>query len=175
MSLSDVLDFEAFNLKDMWKKVKKDPERLLIGAVDPWSTKMWNGITGSNYEPIVDQMGGAYGGHTISAFGNQTGGAYGRAQDAGIDTMAGAQVQDLAHVIAAMYAGGYGADKLGGMVGGQSGGGASSQWDWMNRIPKGQGNTQNRAARERQLYESQDLLEAIMIASAMSNDWGNYG
>jgi hypothetical protein len=118
--LSDVFDFEAFNLKDMWKKVKKDPERLLIGAVDPASTKMWNGITGKDYEPLVDQMGGAYGGHTISAFGNNDGGVYGRAEDAGIDTGAGGAMHDVAHVVSAIY-GGQGLMNIGGApAGGQN-------------------------------------------------------
>lgn len=140
--LSDIAGFESFNLKDMWNKVKADPERLFIGAIDPLSTKMWNGITGSNYEPIVDQMGGAYGGHTFSAFGNKDGGVYQRAQDAGINTQTGGQMQDLAHVISAIYAGGYGGDKLNGLLklgnGAQSGGGASSGGgsNWMNQVQR---------------------------------------
>lgn len=105
MKLGNVLDFEAFNLKDMWKKIRKDPERLLMGAVDPWSTKLWNKVTGSDYEPIVDQMGGAYGGHTLS-WGpeNQDGGVYARARAAGIDTTEGAFMHDLSHQIAQSYA-----------------------------------------------------------------------
>jgi hypothetical protein len=101
--LGDVLGFDAFALKDIWKSVKKDPERLLIGAVDPLSTKMWNGILGKDYEPLVDQMGGPYGGHTISAFGNNEGGVYKRAQDAGINTESGAGAHDAAHTIAAIF------------------------------------------------------------------------
>jgi hypothetical protein len=112
-TLSDILGFEKFNLKDMWRKIKDDPERLLIGAVDPASTKMWNKVLGKDYEPIVDQMGGAYGGHTISAFGNTDGGVYGRARDAGIDVDAGAGMHDIAHTVAAIY-GGQGLANIGG-------------------------------------------------------------
>lgn len=115
----DVLGFEQFNLKDMWRKVKEDPERLLLGAADPWSTKLWNKALGKDWEPIVDQMGGAYGGHTISAFGNTDGGVYERARQAGIDPKAGGQMHDAAHVISALYAGGYGAGKLKGVMGNQ--------------------------------------------------------
>src|SRR6478609_3292984 len=102
----DVAKFEGFNLKDMWNKVRKDPWRLLVGAGDPLSTKMWNGITGKDMEPLVDQMGGAYGGKTIGAFGHgQDGGVYGRAEAAGVPTTAGKNMHDVAHVISAIYGG----------------------------------------------------------------------
>lgn len=130
---SDVLGFEKFAAKDMWKKIKKDPERLLIGAVDPLSTKMWNKGLGSNYEPLVDQMGGQYGGHTISAFGNDDGGVYKRAREAGIDTKAGGQVHDLAHVLSAFY-GGAG---LAGIGGGAGGGAAPAQGQGLGLFSNG--------------------------------------
>lgn len=118
--LGDALKFDKFALKDMWGKIKDDPERLLVGAVDPWSTKMWNKALGKDYEPLVDQMGGPYGGHTVSAFGNQDGGVYKRAQDAGMDTSEGGTMHDIAHVIAAFYGG----QALGGAAagGGSTGG-----------------------------------------------------
>lgn len=103
--LGDIASFEAFNLEDMLGKVGDDPWRAVVGAADPLSTNLWSSVTGKDLEPIVDQMGGAYGGHTISAFGNDDGGVYGRARDAGIDTSAGAGVHDLAHVLAAFYGG----------------------------------------------------------------------
>lgn len=110
---SDVFDFEKFNLGDMWDKVKEDPERLFLGAADPFGTKLWSGITGQDWEPIVNQMGGA------------TEGAYERAGEAGINTEPGRQMHGLAEVIASMYAGGYGADKLKGLSGlGDVGGGS---------------------------------------------------
>ena len=114
-----IFDFDSFALKDIWKGIKKNPERLLLGAVDPWSTKMWNGITGKDYEPLVDQMGGPYGGHTLSAYGNNDGGVYARARAAGIDTTQGEQMHDVAHTIAAIF----GAQGLGGGLGNAFGGG----------------------------------------------------
>ena len=112
-TLSDILGFESFNLKDMWKKARKDPERLLLGAVDPFATRMWNqtGI-GEDWEPIVDQMGGAYGGSALT-LGDTGEGVYGRARAAGVPTEAGAGMQDIAHLVTSLFAGGYGADKLG--------------------------------------------------------------
>jgi hypothetical protein len=108
----DALDFEKFHAKDLWRGIKKDPKRLLLG-VDPWSTKVWNKILNRDDEPLVDQMGGAYGGHTFSAFGNKDGGVYGRAEAAGVPTGAGGNMQDAAHLIAAFY-GGKGLMNIGG-------------------------------------------------------------
>jgi hypothetical protein len=123
--LSSLGQFELFNAKDMLKKIKKDPERLLLGAVDPLSTKMWSGITGKKMSPLVDQMGGPEGGSTISAFGNADGGVYKRAEDAGIDTKAGRGMNNAAHVLSALFAGGYGLGQLGG--GGQAAQAANGQ------------------------------------------------
>jgi hypothetical protein len=121
--LGDNFGFESFQLKDWWNKAKENPEQLLLGAGDPLSAKMWSKITGKNYEPFVDQMGGPYGGHTISAFGANDGGVYGRANAAGINTKAAGGVHDGAHVLAALFAGGSGMGAMGG--GGAAAGGAS--------------------------------------------------
>lgn len=111
MSLSDLFNFELFNLKDIGKGLGKHPLQKLLFGIDPLGTKIGNTITGHEDEPLVDQMGGAYGGRVIS-FGpkGHEGGVYGRAKEAGIDTSSGAGAQDLAHLIAAYYAtsGGFG-------------------------------------------------------------------
>lgn len=122
--VKDALSFELFHGKDLWKRLRKDPKRLLLG-VDPWSTKVWNKVLGRNDEPLVDQMGGAYGGHTFSAFGNKDGGVYERARAAGVPTGPGGKMQDLAHIIAALYAGGYAKGKMP-----QFGKGGSEQGGW---------------------------------------------
>jgi hypothetical protein len=100
----DAIDFEKFHAGDLWDRIKKDPKRLVLG-VDPASTKVWNAVLGRKDKPLVDQMGGAYGGHTFSAFGNKDGGVYQRAEAAGVPTGAGGNMQDAAHVIAAIMAG----------------------------------------------------------------------
>lgn len=104
----NVLKFEGFNGKEMLKDVLHDPTRLITG-VDPFSTKLWNGILGTDKKPIVDQMGGA------------TGDRYRDAEAAGIDVSAGKGMQNVAHVIAALAAAGYGAEALGGAGGGAGG------------------------------------------------------
>jgi hypothetical protein len=118
--VGDALSFEKFHLKDLWDRLRQDPKRLVLG-VDPWSTKLWNGILGRHDKPLVDQMGGAYGGNAFSVGQNPSGGVYGRAQEAGINTGPGMQMQQLAHIVSAAYAAG----GLGGM-GGSSGGSAGA-------------------------------------------------
>lgn len=102
----DVVNFEAFNLGDMWKQIQKDPERIFLGAADPFSSKMWGSVTGKDYEPIVDQWGGA------------SDGAYKRAEENGIDTGAGKSMHGVAKAIASIYAGGAASNGMGGMMGG---------------------------------------------------------
>lgn len=176
-SLGDIGSFEMFNLKDMWKKLKKHPEQLLTG-VDPASNKLWSGVTGHDFgEPLVDQLGGAYGGKVISMGpGGHEGGVYGRAKAAGIDTTAGGGVQDVAHVIAMMY----GAQGLGGIGNGNPSGQAPGQ-DWqqyMRQMPKQQGQKQQdpydelkkRRAAEEDPYAQ--MLAALMQQQASTNALG---
>ena len=118
-----LFDFDAFALKDIWKGIKKNPERLFLGAADPLSSKMWGKALGKDYEPLIDQMGGPYGGHTISAFGKNDGGTYARARAAGIDTSKGEKMHDGAHVLSAIFGGqGLGNVAQGFMGGGSAGG-----------------------------------------------------
>lgn len=94
-----VVDFEDFNLKDIARKLKEDPKRLLLG-VDKGSTKVWNKALGRDDEPIVNEWGGP------------TPEAYQRAIEAGIDVGPGAGMHQIAQLVAGTIAGGYGLDKL---------------------------------------------------------------
>jgi hypothetical protein len=96
----DVLGFEKFHASDLLERTKDDPKRLILG-VDPLSTKAWNKVLGRDDEPLVDQMGGPYAGHTIG--GDE--GVFERARAEGIDTGPGKGMHDIAHVVAAIYAG----------------------------------------------------------------------
>lgn len=106
--LGNVLSFENFKLGNMWDKIKENPEQLLLGAGDPFSAKLWGGITGKEYSPLVDQWGGA------------TKDDYQKAEAAGIDTGAGRAMHGLAKAVAGSYAGGYGMKQF--PTGSQSGG-----------------------------------------------------
>ena len=99
--LGDVLKFEKFNAKEMWHKIKDDPERLFIGAADPFSSKVWGKVLGKDYEPIVDQWGGA------------SKDTYKQAEEAGINTGPGKTMHNIAKTVASVYAGGAAAKGLG--------------------------------------------------------------
>ena len=101
-TLKNIFDFEKFKLGNMWGKVKDNPEQLLLGAGDPFSAKVWGGVTGKDYEPLVDQWGGA------------TKDDYAKAEAAGIDTSDGRAMHGIARAIAGMYAGKWAGGRFGG-------------------------------------------------------------
>lgn len=106
-----ILDFEMFNAGHMLKQGLKNPDQLLLGAADPLGAKLWGGITGKDYQPIVNQFGGA------------TDSAYQAAEAKGINTGAAKGMHNVAQSIASIYAGG----ALGGLGGlGGAGGAAGS-------------------------------------------------
>jgi hypothetical protein len=113
-TLGDILKFEGFNLKTMLKKAGDDPERLFLGAADPAGSKFWGKVTGKDYEPIVDQWGGA---------SNDT---YDKAHAAGVRTGPGKAAHGVARAVAAYFTGQW----LGGLGGagaaGSGGGGAAA-------------------------------------------------
>lgn len=108
--LGDVFKFENFNLNNNWEKLKKNPERAFIGAMDEGSTKVWNKafdwtapVTGihRHYEPMTDYWGGA------------PKDSYTKAEAAGINTGPGRSMHNVAKTIASIYAGGYAAGQAG--------------------------------------------------------------
>jgi hypothetical protein len=119
--LSNVFKFEKHNFGYMLDGIKEDPERILIGAADPFSTKVWNKVLGKDYKPLVDQWGGA------------SEESYKQAEEKGIDTKAGGAVHSVARVIAAIFAMnaagsamGGGAEAAGGAADAAAGGGAEA-------------------------------------------------
>jgi hypothetical protein len=120
--LGNLGNFELFNLKGMANQVKEDPWRLFVGSADPLSTKFWNKLTGSDSKPIIDQWGGA------------ADHRYQEAEDAGIDTRAGRTGHNVAKTIASFYAGGYGADKAGGLLSSGTGGGSATWVDGAGKV-----------------------------------------
>lgn len=95
--LDDMLAFEKNNLKYMWDALRADPERAFIGALEPFSSKMWGEIVGKDYEPIQNQLGGP------------SKGSYADAAEKGIDISPSAGAHQVAAAIASWYAGGAGA------------------------------------------------------------------
>ena len=109
--LQDLVKFEAFNFKKMMGQVKDNPARLLYGSADPFSTKAWNGVLGTDDKPILNQMGGA------------SDEAWKEAAAKGINTKAAAGMHTLASVIASFY----GAKGIAGAAGGGTVGNAASK------------------------------------------------
>lgn len=100
--LKKALKFEAFNVKNIVKDIAKNPQRLLTGAVDPLGTKISNKMFGTDYDPVVNQLGGA----TEKRFAD----AEARGMDTGL-------ARDL-HKVAGLVAGFYGAQGLGNLTAG---------------------------------------------------------
>lgn len=145
----DVLDFEKSGLKDLWGGIKESPERLLMGSVDPASTKLWNALLNRDDKPLLDQMGG------------QPNSAYDNAEARGVDTRAGKGMHYLARAIAAYNTGAYVGGLGGGMGGGSSGGGGMG--GGMGGMPKmpGMGGMQTQQAPQPpQETENEKLLRA---------------
>ena len=112
--LGDVLKFENFNLANQWGKLKENPERAFIGAMDKGGSLAWNKIyklggINKRYEPMTDWYGGA------------SDDSYAKAQNAGINTGAGRSMHNVAKAITSAYVGGYGASQLGAGAGGAAG------------------------------------------------------
>lgn len=55
---SDLLKGNLFHGKQILKAIQKNPEQLLLGAGDPLGAQLWSGITGKEYTPFVNQLGG---------------------------------------------------------------------------------------------------------------------
>lgn len=102
--LSEVNDFMKFARKDAWGSIKKDPERAFLGAIDPFSSWMWGGITGKDYEPIINVFGSPAGGGGLGM--DKSGGQYGRAQEQGIDTNSAEKFFTTGDAIAGIFGGG---------------------------------------------------------------------
>lgn len=91
--LSNIFDFQKFQVGKWGRQIKKDPERLFIGAADPFSSKMWGKALGKDYEPMVTQGGGSPKKTEYEA------------NAAGINTQSHNNVDSLAKALSAFYTG----------------------------------------------------------------------
>lgn len=119
--LGDLFDFAKHHVGDAWSQMKDDPERMLLGAATPAGSKLWGGILGKDWEPMVNEFGGA----TPEQFDS--------ADAEGINTGPSRVLGGIADTIAGFYGGqgvaaGLG-NAFGSMGGGSSGGGLMSQID----------------------------------------------
>lgn len=101
----NISDFEMSQLSDWGQKFKRNPEQLFLGAGDPLSAKMWNGILGTDYTPYVNQWGGP------------TKESYQSAEEKGVDTSNSQGSHAVAQAVASYFAGGAAGDAAGPMFG----------------------------------------------------------
>jgi hypothetical protein len=100
-SIKNVVGFELGHGRDILRDVWHDPSRLLTG-VDPLSTRLWNGVLGTDNQPLVNQLGGA------------TEQRYADAEARGQDTGLARTLQGVAGTVAGFY----GAQGIGNAFGG---------------------------------------------------------
>lgn len=91
--IKKALKFEAFNVKGIIKDIAKNPQRLLVGAVDPIGTKIANTILGTKWKPAVNQLGGA------------TKERFAAAEAKGMDTGLAKSLHAVAGVVAGIWGG----------------------------------------------------------------------
>lgn len=118
--LGDLFDFAKYHVGDAWSQMKDDPERMFLGAATPLGTKMWGGILGEDWEPMVNEFGGA------------TDAQFNQADAEGLNTGPSRVMGGIADTIAGIYGGAGAASGLGsafGSMGGGSGGGFMGQVD----------------------------------------------
>lgn len=91
--IKKALKFEVFNVKGIIKKIAKNPQRLLVGAVDPLGTKIANTMFGTKWKPAVNQLGGA------------TADTFNEAKAKGMDVGLAKSLHQVASVVAGFYGG----------------------------------------------------------------------
>jgi hypothetical protein len=106
--LGDIFSFEKSAMGDRADLIKKDWWRVPLGILDEGGTKIWSTVLNKDMEPVVDY----YGGTTKQNVRN--------AQAKGINTGPGEGMHDIARMITSIFAGNYGASKLGAFGGGGS-------------------------------------------------------
>ena len=107
-----LLGFENDFSKNILKDIISDPTRLITG-VDPASTKLWNGVLGTDNQALVNPLGSP---------GQQY---YDRAEANGIDTGPAQGFHKVADVVAGAF-GANGLASIGGSAGAAAGGGATA-------------------------------------------------
>jgi hypothetical protein len=122
-TLGDLNEFVKYARKSAFNTIKKNPARLLYGAVDPASTWAWNKVLGRDDKPILNQLGSPQGGGDLGL--SKTGGVYKDARKDGVSSNAvqrGQTFFGIGDTIAGFYGGSAAAGALGG--GSQAGAGS---------------------------------------------------
>lgn len=125
--LSRLNEFVKYARNSAWDTIKKNPARVLYGAVDPASTWAWNKVLGRHDKPILNQLGSPQGGGDLGL--NKNGGVYQDARHDGLssgDVSQGQKFFGIGDTIAGFYGGSAAAGALGGGAEAGAGGGLGS-------------------------------------------------
>lgn len=146
--LSDLHKGNKHWFSEQWKAIKDDPERLLLGAMTPVGSKLWGGITGEDYKPVMDVWGGpsadvyasgeakglnmgpAHDSHRIARAVAAMGMAGGGSAPSGAEAAPNMGATNPALIDSAMGTPGYGASSAG--AGG--GAGAAGGFNWQDMV-----------------------------------------
>lgn len=94
--IGDLLGNEVSHVGDLFHNFSgKNAEQLLLGAADPLSAKLWGGITGQKFTPMVGQLGG------------ETQAQYDESAKQGVNVGPAETMGAIANTIAGAEAGGY--------------------------------------------------------------------
>lgn len=90
--VSDISQYNQNEGQNIIDLNRQDPERLVVGAQDPLSTKLWEGLTGNTYQSTINEFGGP------TSYDQQTADARGLDQSG-----AGKGAHDVAKVVASYF------------------------------------------------------------------------
>lgn len=112
---NDIVDTHFTADQNRFDKIRDDPLRSILPSATPLEAGVTNKIFGTEYSPIISQMGG------------ETPDDWKRAESKGIDTRNARTLSTVGDVIAGIIGGSYGADALGWTAGfgGEAGGAAA--------------------------------------------------
>jgi hypothetical protein len=113
----NALRFTKFNIGDQWGKIKKNPERVFTGAMDPFSTKVWN--KAFDWTAPITGIHKHYDNSMVDQFGGPPPDTYQKAQEQGIPTAQAKTANAIAKAVVAAYAGGAAYNAAGGAAGGE--------------------------------------------------------
>jgi len=115
--VGDILDNEVSHMGNLFQQIGDNPgkslEQFALGAADPLGAKLWGGITGQDFTPMVNQFGG------------ETGAQFAQSDSEGVNTRTSRLLGHVADTVAGIWGGSAAGSAIGGALGGGSGGAAA--------------------------------------------------
>lgn len=115
--VGDVVGNEVSHMGNLFKQIGEDPVKSLeqfgLGAADPLGAKLWGGVTGQNFTPMVNQFGG------------ETQAQYEQSKAQGVNVGPSMTLGGIADTVAGIWGGSAAGRALGGAFGGVGDAGAA--------------------------------------------------